>query len=108
MPLLHRPHTLVLDLVPNDPEDLDVYAPREASIKGQLTPETMNSAVERFQIEVNRPHLFLADPGDLDLFQLERRVTMGAQVFVVASPVKKFRDGGPASHDSVLLSEVDD
>lgn len=110
MPLRHRPHTLpVLSASENVSSGGTVVGTdREASssVRGQLTPADARSVVERWGVEISRPHLFLFNLADADRIGLGDWLEYGDRRFVVKA-LKVWDAEARTAHVEALLEEME-
>lgn len=109
MPLRHRPHTLtVLSAAEHVQAGSVIGTDREssASVLGQLTPADARSVVERWGMEVIRPHMFLFNLSDADRIGLGDWLEYGARRFVVKA-LKVWDAETRTGHVEALLEEME-
>lgn len=79
------------------------------SYTGQITPLAANAVYEAWGVNLNRPHLLLADLTDAQDWKVGDLITMGTRFFKVETPVKIWDSGGvvaSADHCEIVIEEM--
>ena len=77
------------------------------SILCQITPMTQGKAAQDYGIELNRPHLMIADSTLAGLMKVGALVSCGTRRFKVSSTGAVFDIGTSADHASCALEEIE-
>lgn len=119
MSLIFKPHTLTpkpASQAVNTGTDKSVEPPvytAATNITGQVTPKSAQAMLERFGVDLAKPHLFLCDTDHLASLVVGDRLIgvspalLAGRIFQIAAPARVHAAGIMGDHVSVALEELD-
>lgn len=101
--MLRLPHTaLVYPVVSSTGMRTPTFG-APVTVRCQVTPEKAMAAMERFGVETQSPHLFLAD-STADL-EFGYRIEVLGKTWKVKAPPQRYQGIGYADHVTALIEE---